>query len=68
MLLTTCVFQSLLALEKICIAFMMCTVGLFALWILPCTDMSSRQFHLWLGQNLGFENLTLVDQLDVYCR
>ncbi|KAH7731120.1 CRE-ACY-4 protein [Aphelenchoides avenae] len=67
MLLTTCVFQSLLALEKICIAFMICTLALLALWILPFNDMSSRQFYLWLGQNQGFANLTLVDQLDIYC-
>jgi hypothetical protein len=69
MLLSVCVFLSLLALEKLLITILLCAVGLSALWLLPFPDLANRQFNLWLDQqDLDFRiNRSLIVQLQEYC-
>ncbi|KAK0418163.1 hypothetical protein QR680_013407 [Steinernema hermaphroditum] len=67
MLLSICVFLSLLSLEKILISFLLCATSVVMLWMLPSPEIANRQFHIWDKQNLGLAELALVDRLDAFC-
>lgn len=75
-LLSVSLFQSLLAIEKMLIALLLCTICFNALWLLPFRHLSYRQFNLWLinynNNNTSitdeYNNITLLEQLTHYCR
>ncbi|TKR67787.1 hypothetical protein L596_023882 [Steinernema carpocapsae] len=67
MLLSICVFLSLLSLEKIMISFLLCTTSVVMLWMLPNPEIANRQFNIWNAENPSFVNLTLLDRLDIFC-
>lgn len=68
-LLSICIFLSLLALEKMLIAFLLSVISLLALWILPYPDQHVRQFVLWLErQPMSTLNMTMSNQIADYCQ
>lgn len=70
-LLSVSLFQSLLAIEKMLIAMILCVFCFNALWLLPFRQLANRQFNLWLmniKQQNSTNNATLIEQLTIYCR
>lgn len=67
-LLAVCVFNSLLALEKILLSLMLCVVGLILLWITAFPGQSSQQVGFWDVRNVPNENIPFADRMEMLCR
>jgi adenylate cyclase 5 len=67
-LLSVCMFLSLLSLEKMLIAFLLAVISILAIWLLPYHDLHLRQFYIWHHRKVSdFSNSTIAEQLQSYC-
>ncbi|MFH4980429.1 hypothetical protein AB6A40_007138 [Gnathostoma spinigerum] len=67
MLLSICIFHSLLSVEKIPISFIFCSTAIAMLWTFPPPDLTYREFIFWLYFRPNLDKLLLSDQLAVFC-
>uniref|UniRef100_A0A1I7RZD0 adenylate cyclase n=1 Tax=Bursaphelenchus xylophilus TaxID=6326 RepID=A0A1I7RZD0_BURXY len=66
-LLSVCVFQSFLAMEKMLLAGLLCFFSQVVLWTLSFPALQNRQFHFWLNLNDDIHNATIFAKANAYC-
>ncbi|VDN36288.1 unnamed protein product, partial [Gongylonema pulchrum] len=66
-LLSVCVFNSFLALEKILLSLMLCLVALIMLWITAFPGYTSQPVGYWDVRNVPDENIPFVDRMELLC-
>uniref|UniRef100_A0A0K0F830 adenylate cyclase n=1 Tax=Strongyloides venezuelensis TaxID=75913 RepID=A0A0K0F830_STRVS len=66
-MLSVCVFMSLLALEKMLITIFLCACCLIAIWFVPFPDLMNSQFFLWAKVNTELDKITLLEKMSQYC-
>ncbi|VDN33916.1 unnamed protein product, partial [Gongylonema pulchrum] len=66
-LLSVCVFNSFLALEKILLSLMLCLVALIMLWITAFPGYTSQPVGYWDVRNVPDENVPFVDRMEMLC-
>uniref|UniRef100_A0A1I8EDY9 adenylate cyclase n=1 Tax=Wuchereria bancrofti TaxID=6293 RepID=A0A1I8EDY9_WUCBA len=67
LLLTICIFNSFLALEKIAVSLMICLVILLLIWLTEFPNHSNYQFAFWSNQNFSNQNISLIEQMEMLC-
>ncbi|PAV64506.1 hypothetical protein WR25_27225 [Diploscapter pachys] len=63
----SCVFLSLLSSSKIAMVVVLASGGIALLWLFPSHEMNNRQFNLWLDHSPIAGNLSLPEQLNIFC-
>ncbi|PAV68372.1 hypothetical protein WR25_09736 isoform C [Diploscapter pachys] len=63
----SCVFLSLLSSSKIAMVVVLASGGIALLWLFPSHEMNNRQFNLWLDHSPIAGNLSLSEQLNIFC-